>query len=90
MTTCFDRLVFELEAKIEELEGTRDAAIKAAWPLYTSVSWIKTGRHPAHGDVVMHGYGGRLKVLNAATLKEVWITPHHIARAASPTEGSPT
>lgn len=81
--------VYRLEAQIAALESERDDAIKVAWPLYSSVSWIKTGRHPAFGDVVMHGYGGRLKVLNAETLKEVWITPHHIGRASNPTSDAP-
>lgn len=70
-----------LETQKNAIEDQLDDAIKEAWPIGSSVQWMKTGRHPAFGEVTHHGYG-RLTVRNADSGKTVQITPYHISRAA--------
>ena len=73
--------VYVLLAQREALENEIGVAVRLAWPIGAKVNWMKTGRHPAFGVVIMHGVGEHFKVQNAATSAEVWITPYHVRRA---------
>ena len=80
-------LVRALLMQATEIDRQLSAAVQEAWPVGSSICWIRTGRHPAFGRVLTTAYG-RIKVLNADSGKEVWITPDHIARASEPQDAA--
>jgi hypothetical protein len=63
--------------------AARDKAFRAAYPIGSEVEWLTRGRYLQRGSVVMYGHADRVKVLNAKTDREVWITGYDIRQASN-------
>lgn len=70
--------VTELQREIVGLQDALTAAVASAWPVGKRVRWIKNGKYPQSGNVILHGEGDRLKVRNEITHKALWITVYDI------------
>lgn len=57
---------------VHRAQRARDRAFKRAYPIGAEIRWIR-GQYAQVGEVVLHGYQDRLKVLNFRTGREVWL-----------------
>ncbi len=53
-------------------EKACEQAFRTAYPRGSGIEWMH-GEYLQCGEVVMHGYGLRLKALNKRTGREVWL-----------------
>ena len=53
-------------------EKACEQAFRSAYPRGADIEWMH-GEYLQHGEVVLHGYGLRVKALNRRTGREVWL-----------------
>ena len=57
---------------LAQVQRDRNEAFKRAYPTGADIRW-RHGPHLQSGEVILHGYGDRLKVLNFGTGRQVWV-----------------
>jgi hypothetical protein len=71
------KAVHDALSTIQYAHAELDSVVKAEYPVGSAVAWDRCTRRCV-GQVLDHGYDGRMKVVNRMTGREYWINPTEI------------
>lgn len=73
------RLLTKTLTKLHKAEVHAEGVLRREYPVGERVRWERNGFH--EGVVTQHGYALNIRVKNAKTEKEFWISAHSITKA---------